>query len=55
MEIVIGFVVVLLILIACIKIVSQAQAVVVERLGAYHGTWKTGMHFLVPCVDRSAK
>lgn len=55
MEIVIGFVVVLLILIACIKIVSQAQAVVVERLGAYHGTWKTGMHFLVPFVDRIAK
>lgn len=55
MEIVIGFVVVLLILIACIKIVSQAQAVVVERLGAYHGTWKTGMHFLVPFIDRIAK
>ena len=55
MEIVIGFVVVLLILIACIKIVSQAQAVVVERLGAYHGTWKTGMHFLVPFLDRIAK
>ena len=55
MEIIIGFVVVLLILIACIKIVSQAQAVVVERLGAYHGTWKTGMHFLVPFVDRIAK
>ena len=55
MEFLIGFVVVLLLLIACIKIVPQAQAVVVERLGAYHGTWKTGMHFLVPFVDRIAK
>lgn len=55
MEFLIGFVIVLLILIACIKIVPQAQAVVVERLGAYHGTWKTGMHFLVPFVDRIAK
>ena len=55
MEILIGFVVVLLILISCIKIVPQAQAMVVERLGAYRGTWKTGMHFLVPFVDRISK
>lgn len=49
------FILVLLLLISCIKIVPQAQAVVVERLGAYHGTWKTGMHFLVPFIDRISK
>lgn len=51
----IGFAVVLVILIACIKIVPQARAVVVERLGAYHATWKTGMHILIPFIDRVAK
>ena len=51
----IGFAVVLVILIACIKIVPQARAVVVERLGAYHATWKTGMHILIPFIDRTAK
>lgn len=55
MEFVIIFVLALFVLISCIKIVPQAQAVVVERLGAYHGTWKTGIHFLVPFIDRISK
>lgn len=55
MPFLIGFVVVLFILISCVKIVPQARAVVVERLGAYHATWKTGMHFLVPFIDRISK
>lgn len=55
MAFLIGFAVVLVILIACIKIVPQARAVVVERLGAYHTTWKTGMHILIPFIDRTAK
>lgn len=38
-----------------VKIVPQARAYVIERLGAYHGTWETGIHFLVPFVDRIAK
>ena len=37
-----------------IRIVPQAEAYVVERLGAYNATWTTGVHFLVPFVDRIA-
>ena len=43
------------ILSSCIKIVPQAQAVVVERLGAYQATWNVGLHFKVPFIDRIAK
>ncbi|MBO6015208.1 MAG: paraslipin, partial [Lachnospiraceae bacterium] len=53
--IVIIFIVVILILANCIKIVPQAQAYVVERLGAYQGTWSVGMHFKVPFIDTVAK
>ncbi len=35
-----------------VRIVPQAQSYVVERLGAYHGTWGTGLHVLIPFVDR---
>ncbi|MCI6676693.1 MAG: SPFH/Band 7/PHB domain protein [Clostridiales bacterium] len=47
--------VVLLILASCIKIVPQASAYVVERLGGYLGTWGVGLHFKVPFIDRVAK
>ena len=43
------------ILASCVKIVPQAQAVVVERLGAYQATWNVGLHFKVPFIDRIAK
>ena len=42
------------ILISCVKIVPQAKAMVVERLGAFQATWSVGIHFLVPFVDRIA-
>ena len=45
----------LLILASCVKIVPQAQAFIVERLGGYQGTWEVGMHFKTPFVDRVAK
>ncbi len=38
-----------------IKIVPQSKAYVIERLGAYHKTWDTGIHFLIPFIDRIAK
>ena len=47
--------VVLLILVSCVKIVPQAQAMVVERLGAYLDTWEVGVHFKTPFIDRVAK
>ena len=46
---------VIVILASCIKIVPQAQAVVLERLGAYQATWNVGLHFKLPFVDRIAK
>ncbi len=48
-------VLVALILISCIKIVPQAKAMVVERLGAYQATWSVGLHFKVPILDRVAR
>ena len=39
----------------CIRIVPQAQAVVIERLGKYCATWDAGVHFMVPIIDRVAK
>ena len=47
--------VVLLVLVSCVKIVPQAQAMVVERLGAYLDTWEVGVHFKTPFIDRVAK
>ena len=48
-------VLVLGLIVSCIKIVPQAQAFVVERLGGYQATWSVGMHFKVPIIDRIAK
>lgn len=45
----------LLILMSCIKIVPQAHAYVVERLGAYQQTWSVGLHIKVPFIDTVAK
>ena len=59
---IIGFIVgvvliliVILILIANIKVVPQAHAFVIERLGAYQVTWETGLHFKIPFVDKVAR
>ncbi|SFQ19669.1 Regulator of protease activity HflC, stomatin/prohibitin superfamily [Lachnospiraceae bacterium XBB1006] len=48
-------VVLLTILASCIKIVPQAHAYVVERLGGYQATWGVGLHFKVPIIDRIAR
>lgn len=53
--VVIVVVIALMLLISCIKIVPQAKAMVVERLGAYQATWSTGLHFKVPIIDRVAR
>ena len=45
----------LIVFASCIRIVPQAQAMVVERLGAYLDTWGVGIHFKVPFIDRVAK
>ena len=46
---------VLIILASCVKIVPQAHALVIERLGGYQGTWGVGLHFKMPFIDRVAK
>ena len=46
---------VIYIVVSCVRIVPQAQAYVIERLGAYNGTWSVGLHFKVPFIDRVAK
>ncbi|MBR4866112.1 MAG: SPFH/Band 7/PHB domain protein [Clostridia bacterium] len=48
-------VVLLLIVVSNIKVVPQSKAYVLERLGAYAGTWQTGLHFKIPFIDRIAK
>lgn len=48
-------VIALILVISCIKVVPQAHAMVIERLGAYLTTWSVGLHFKVPFVDRVAR
>ena len=48
-------IIILCILVSCIKIVPQANAYIIERLGGYQSTWGVGMHFKLPIVDRIAK
>ena len=54
--IIISLVVIIIALVAGnVKIVPQAYAYVMERLGAYHSTWQTGIHFKIPFIDRISK
>lgn len=56
MEIFIAILVlVVIIVIPNIKIVPQAKAYVIERLGSYYTTWQNGLHFKIPFVDRISK
>lgn len=52
------FIVVILLVIGLmayvVRIVPQAKSYVIERLGAYHSTWSTGIHFVIPFIDRIA-
>lgn len=53
--VVVLFILVLLVVASCVKIVPQAHAFVVERLGGYQGTWSVGIHFKVPFIDKVAR
>ena len=48
-------VLIVIIVTSCIKVVPQARAYVIERLGLYQGTWEPGLHFKIPVIDRVAK
>lgn len=47
-------IIIILVVVAGVKIVSQSKAYVIERLGAYHRTMETGLHYVVPILDRVA-
>lgn len=48
-------VLILLVLASCVKIVPQAHAAILERLGAYQATWNVGIHFKIPFIERVAR
>ncbi len=52
---VILIILVIYVIVSCVRIVPQAQAYVIERLGAYNGTWSVGLHFKIPFIDRVAR
>ena len=49
------FLLAIVVLVKNIKVVQQAKAIVVERLGAYQTTWNVGLHFKIPFIERVAK
>ncbi len=53
--VIIVLIVILALLASCIRIVPQAQALVIERLGAFMETWSVGVHIKLPIIDRVAK
>ncbi len=52
--IIVVLVIVMLLFITNIRIVTQSNAVIIERLGAYENTWQTGLHVKIPFIDRLA-
>ncbi|MGL4949151.1 MAG: SPFH domain-containing protein, partial [Anaeroplasmataceae bacterium] len=48
-------VVILALLISSVRIVSQTNQYIIQRMGGYYKTWGVGVHFLVPFIDRVAK
>lgn len=49
------FVIALIFILACVKVVAQSKAYVIERLGKYEKTWDTGIYFKMPFIERVAK
>lgn len=45
-------IIILFIIVSCVKVVPQAHVFVVERLGSFYAQWETGLHILVPFIDR---
>lgn len=53
--VIIAIVIILIIFASCIKVVPQAHAVILERLGAYKATWGVGIHVKLPFIDKAVK
>ena len=45
----------LIVIVSNVKVVPQAHAYVIERLGTYHVTWSTGLHVKIPFIDKISK
>ena len=54
-ELLIVVVIAIVIIFACIKVVPEANAWVVERFGRYHSTWNAGLHLKIPVIDSISK
>ena len=50
-----AIIIIMFLIITNIRIVPQSNAFVIERLGAYHGTWNVGLHVKMPFIDKIAK
>ncbi len=48
-------IIIILLLVTNIRVVPQAKAYVVERLGAYNATWQVGLHFKIPLIDKISR
>ena len=48
-------IILLIIIVRCIRIVPQAHVYVIERLGAFHASWETGLHLMIPFIEKVAK
>ena len=48
------FIIVIIFVVPCVKIVPQSKVYVIERLGSYYATWTNGVHFMIPFIDRIA-
>ncbi len=55
LAVIVILIIILAVLASCVRIVPQAQALVVERLGAFLETWSVGVHIKLPFLDRVAK
>ncbi|MDR1495445.1 MAG: paraslipin [Clostridiales Family XIII bacterium] len=54
LALIIILIIVVVIILNNVRVVPQARAFVIERLGAYNGTWQVGLHFKIPIIDRIA-
>ena len=48
-------IILLIVIVRCIRIVPQAHVYVIERLGAFHASWETGLHLMIPFIEKVAK
>ena len=53
--VVILFILAIVLLCITVRVVPEARALIIERFGSYHATWRPGLHFLIPFIDHVSK